>query len=241
MILAQDHQLKTWYGQKVVAGLRSVHAVLANCLTEHSQWNPEHCNAHNFCFAAFRNFRCQSESQSAGNGYSIRDKVTCPMSRAGCMAPPFMFTHYLCINAPGWPIPRAQRLQTRCWGCKRLQMCIYVAAGLDPVSPWRDGSMQTFSGLCLVLVLWAARPCVEVRCLQDLSRTWWDGGPGGSSSRDNSPSVDEVSACDHPALEEKGKSYLPMAMATPVLELCFGFILEFGKDASNLCYRKQRK
>lgn len=79
-------------------------------------------------------------------------------------------------------------------GCR---CAFYVAAESDPVSPWRDGSMQTFPcpDLWLMLVLWAT-PCWNtwgcwVRCFQDLSRTWWDEGPGGSLSRDNSPSVAE--------------------------------------------------
>lgn len=41
-----------------------------------------------------------------------------------------------------------------------------------------------------------------------------------------------VGACDHPGFEDKGS--LPMAVGTPVLDLRFGFILDFGKDASNL-------
>lgn len=84
-----------------------------------------------------------------------------------------------------------QRLQTLWWGWRTLQMCIHVAAGLAPASPRRDGFMQTPH---LLLGLWAARPSCSpwscwLRCLLDLVRTWWDGGPGGSLTRDGSPSV----------------------------------------------------
>lgn len=204
----------------------------------------------------------KSESQSAGNfphltrrtdnwedGYSIRDKVTRPMSQAElswCMAPPFTFTHYLCINAAGWPIPRGSKTADTLLR-RRLQMCTYVAAGLAPVSPWRDGStsMQTFpcpiSGWGWFCELQGPVVAPELlsevfaRLVQDLVR--W--GPGGSLSRDNRPLWLRVGACGHPGFEEEG--CLPMAVPTPILELHFGFILDFGKGASNLWYRWQRK
>lgn len=132
-------------------------------------------------------------------------------------------------------------------GCRdTTEMCIYVAAGLDPVSPWRDGSMHTFlcPGLWLMLVLWAARPCCStwscwVRCFQDLSGTWWDEGPGGGLSRDNSPSVAE-GGCWWPAWFS-GQRLPPHGYGHTSPGSFFGFILDFGKDALNLWYRKQRK
>lgn len=132
--------------------------------------------------------------------HCFRDKETWPMSQAELvwyMAPPFVFTHNLCMNASRRPIPRGPETAATVVRLQKVtDMCLHICRirPCQPMERW----FRTDTPLVLVsswmLVLWAARPlcrtwCCWLRCLLDLVRTRWGGEPGGRVTRDGSPSV----------------------------------------------------
>lgn len=175
--------------------------------------------------------------------HSFRDKLTWTMSQAELcwyMAPPFIFTRYSCMQDD--PFPGAQGLQALWWGWRRLQMCIYTAAGLDTASPQGDGFVQTSILSQSPTELWAARLFCSawscwLRCLLGLVRVWTLERAEQGTQREQRHSLClMVRACNHPASEKWG-----MAVDIPVVELWFGFILGFGKIASKHWQRKGKR
>lgn len=84
--------------------------------------------------------------------------VTCPMSRSGCTAPPFMFTHYLCINAPGWPIPRGSKAADtllRLQKVTEVHWCGCRAGPCQPMEGWLHADIP---------LSWSLPGAASVRC-----------------------------------------------------------------------------
>lgn len=167
--------------------------------------------------------------------------MTCPVSQAElswCMAPPFTFPHYLCINTAGLPIPRGSKTADTLLRLEKFTDVHFCSCRVGPCQPM-EGWFHFHADIplsCLWLVLWTARPCYSTWIIEwgvckicpGPGEIW---GPGGSLCRDNSPSVAER-GCLWPSWfwGEKLPGYLPMAVPTPVLELHFGIYPGFWQE-----------
>lgn len=125
-------------------------------------------------------------------------------------------------------------------------MCTFVDAGLDSVSPWRDGSisMQTFpcpvSGWFCELQGPVIAPEllseVFARFVQDLVRY---GGLEGAYAGTIHPLWLSVGACGHPGFEEKSYQVTsPWLCPHQSWNFILEFILDFDKNDSNLQCRQ---
>lgn len=133
--------------------------------------------------------------------HSFTDKVTWPMSQAKLswyLAPSFIFTHCLCMNTARWPIPRGPETADTLVKLEKVTDAHLHSSRIRPCQPmerWFRADTLLVLVFGRTLVLRAARPfCRAWSCWLRFARLGQDlvrCGPGGSLTRDGSPSVSD--------------------------------------------------